>query len=248
MGVKLQSALGGSVELNAPSTASNFTMTVPATDGTVITANSNARVALGKPITAATSTLSIGNGNIGIKAIHMASDGTNDTGGGSVIVMGNSDSGGTNPMLLASSNANIGFAVGTSFSAAGGGTTTNLFIVDKNGAVTSIRPSAPSEGLYPAFMCRAFIRVNQQGTQSANSSGNVSSISDGGVGVTNVNLTTAMPDVNYTVVGGQSATGVVSGNLLEINVTTASQFNLRSMNSTNSANTDFPMVSAAVYR
>jgi hypothetical protein len=37
MGVKLQSALGGSVELNAPSTASNFTMTVPAVNGTVAT-------------------------------------------------------------------------------------------------------------------------------------------------------------------------------------------------------------------
>jgi hypothetical protein len=37
MGVKLQSALGGSVELNAPSTASNFTMTVPTTNGTVAT-------------------------------------------------------------------------------------------------------------------------------------------------------------------------------------------------------------------
>lgn len=37
MGVKLQSALGGSVELNAPSTASNFSMTVPAGNGTVAT-------------------------------------------------------------------------------------------------------------------------------------------------------------------------------------------------------------------
>jgi hypothetical protein len=37
MGVKLQSALGGSVELNPPSTASNFTMTVPATNATVAT-------------------------------------------------------------------------------------------------------------------------------------------------------------------------------------------------------------------
>lgn len=37
MGVKLQSALGGSVELNAPSTASNFAMTVPAGDGQLYT-------------------------------------------------------------------------------------------------------------------------------------------------------------------------------------------------------------------
>jgi hypothetical protein len=35
MGVKLQSALGGSVELNAPSTASNYTMTAPSANGTI---------------------------------------------------------------------------------------------------------------------------------------------------------------------------------------------------------------------
>lgn len=37
MGVKLVSSSGGSVELVAPTTASNFTMTVPANSGTVIT-------------------------------------------------------------------------------------------------------------------------------------------------------------------------------------------------------------------
>lgn len=35
MGVKLQSALGGSVELNAPSTATNYTLAVPAVNGTL---------------------------------------------------------------------------------------------------------------------------------------------------------------------------------------------------------------------
>ena len=37
MGVKLQSALGGSVELTAPSTATNYTLAVPAGNGTVAT-------------------------------------------------------------------------------------------------------------------------------------------------------------------------------------------------------------------
>lgn len=37
MGVKLQSALGGSVELTAPSTASTYTLAVPAGNGTVAT-------------------------------------------------------------------------------------------------------------------------------------------------------------------------------------------------------------------
>lgn len=52
MGVKLQSALGGSVELNAPSTASNFTMTVPpVNNGTLIVSDTNGSVGIGTTLT-----------------------------------------------------------------------------------------------------------------------------------------------------------------------------------------------------
>lgn len=40
MGLKLQSVSGGSVEINAPTTASNFTQSVPAQDGTIMVADS----------------------------------------------------------------------------------------------------------------------------------------------------------------------------------------------------------------
>ena len=64
------------------------------------------------------------------------------------------------------------------------------------------------------YGCRAWIQVNQGGSQSITGSGGVSSISDGGTGVTTINFSTAMPDDNYAVVsGGQqsSSSGVNYG-------------------------------------
>ena len=51
-----------------------------------------------------------------------------------------------------------------------------------------------------AYGCRAWVNFNGTGTVAIRSSGNVSSITDGGVGVYTVNLTTAMPDANYSAV------------------------------------------------
>ena len=50
-----------------------------------------------------------------------------------------------------------------------------------------------------AYGCRAWVNFNGTGTIAIRASGNVSSITDGGVGIYTVNFTTAMPDVNYAV-------------------------------------------------
>ena len=47
MGVKLVSASGGSVELVAPTTASNFSLTVPAQTGSIVTADASGNVGIG---------------------------------------------------------------------------------------------------------------------------------------------------------------------------------------------------------
>jgi hypothetical protein len=48
-----------------------------------------------------------------------------------------------------------------------------------------------------AYGCRAWVNFNGTGTIAIRASGNVSSITDNGVGVYTVNFTTAMPDANY---------------------------------------------------
>jgi hypothetical protein len=53
-----------------------------------------------------------------------------------------------------------------------------------------------------AYGCRAWVNFNGTGTVAIRASGNVSSITDNGTGDYTVNFTTAMPDANYSVVGG----------------------------------------------
>jgi hypothetical protein len=56
-----------------------------------------------------------------------------------------------------------------------------------------------------AYGCRAWVNFNGTGTVAIRASGNVTSITDNGTGDYTVNLTTAMPDVNYcfTTASGQ---------------------------------------------
>jgi hypothetical protein len=57
------------------------------------------------------------------------------------------------------------------------------------------------------YMARAWVNFNGQGTVAIRASGNVSSITDNGVGDYTVNFTAAMPDANYAAVGmGNNAT------------------------------------------
>jgi hypothetical protein len=52
-----------------------------------------------------------------------------------------------------------------------------------------------------AYGCRAWVNFNGTGTVAIRASGNVTSITDNGVGDYTVNFTNAMPDANYCVVG-----------------------------------------------
>lgn len=55
-----------------------------------------------------------------------------------------------------------------------------------------------------AYGCRAWVNFNGTGTVAIRASGNVTSITDNGVGDYTVNFTTAMPDANYSIVGATS--------------------------------------------
>lgn len=60
-----------------------------------------------------------------------------------------------------------------------------------------------------AYGCRAWVNFNGTGTVAIRASGNVSSITDNGVGNYTANFTIAMPDANFCaqVTGGDSTTG-----------------------------------------
>ena len=64
---------------------------------------------------------------------------------------------------------------------------------------------ATVSGTAPLYMARAWVNFNGTGTVAIRASGNVSSITDNGAGNYTVNLTTAMPDTNYSAVGNVTA-------------------------------------------
>jgi len=78
--------------------------------------------------------------------------------------------------------------------------------------------------LYPAFACRAWVNFNGTGVVTIIGSGNVSSITDNGVGDYTVNFTTAMPDALYAAVGcaGNDLAGGLGGRLISTYPLTAS--------------------------
>lgn len=69
-----------------------------------------------------------------------------------------------------------------------------------------LREGLNASGTAPIYACRAWVNFNGTGTPAIRASGNVSSITDNGVGGYTVNFTTAMPDVNYTITGTCEAT------------------------------------------
>jgi len=63
-----------------------------------------------------------------------------------------------------------------------------------------------------AYGCRAWINFNGTGTPAARGSGNVSSITDNGIGDYTLNFTVSMPDTNYAICGvAYASTGLAAG-------------------------------------
>jgi hypothetical protein len=68
-----------------------------------------------------------------------------------------------------------------------------------------------------AYGCRAWVNFNGTGTVAIRASGNVSSITDNGTGDYTVNFTTAMVDINYSIVGSISPTYAANNSAFNIN-------------------------------
>ena len=70
-----------------------------------------------------------------------------------------------------------------------------------DGSITAPKLSGAQTGSAPIYGCRAWVNFDGSGAPSIRASGNVSSITDNGVGDYTINFTTAMPDANYAMVG-----------------------------------------------
>ena len=97
---------------------------------------------------------------------------------------------GTNVSALVPSQTQAVFNTGTS-------TTESTITAAKLEA--KIRSQSNVTGTAPMFACRAWVNFNGTGTVAIRASGNVSSITDNGVGDYTVNFATAMQDAGYAV-------------------------------------------------
>jgi hypothetical protein len=103
-----------------------------------------------------------------------------------------------------------------------------------------------------AYGCRAWVNFNGTGTVAIRASGNVSSITDGGVGTYTVNLTNAMPDANYSVQSLADGAGItIQAAASNTNGRTASNYQVNTYNGAltpSFAVTDFVAVMSAIFR
>ena len=67
---------------------------------------------------------------------------------------------------------------------------------------TRAKTALNASGTAPIYACRAWVNFNGTGTVAIRASGNVSSITDNGVGLYTINFATNMPDANYSTVHG----------------------------------------------
>jgi len=85
-----------------------------------------------------------------------------------------------------------------------GNTDRTLTLPDATGTVATAESTLAqfnASGSAPVYAARAWVNFNGTGTVAIRASGNVSSITDNGVGNYTINFTTAMPDANYNMVG-----------------------------------------------
>jgi hypothetical protein len=102
-----------------------------------------------------------------------------------------------------------------------------------------------------AYGCRAWVNFNGTGTVAIVGSGNVSSITDNGVGLYTVNFTTAMPDANYVAVcnGNQSAAGGdTTRTLVSPIASLAGSHQIQTGSGASSGRFDFAVVSVSIFR
>ena len=110
-----------------------------------------------------------------------------------------------------------------------------------------LRNALNASGTAPIYACRAWVNFNGTGTVAIRASGNVSSVTDNGVGDYIFNLITAMPDANYSISGtafGAGQAGFIGDTLANV-ITSLFSFNTYNFNGTL---IDFDTISVSITR
>lgn len=109
-------------------------------------------------------------------------------------------------------------------------------------------PALGNVGTAPVYAARAWVNFNGTGTVAIRASGNVSSITDNGVGDYTVNFTTAMPDANYSSLLTDGGSGVQSATVADaVTARTTTALRMYALTSAGGL-TDSAFFSVAIFR
>jgi hypothetical protein len=159
------------------------------------------------------------------------------------------------PAITATGDTNTGifFSAADTIDFVEGGAATGQFDSSGNFKFNSGYGSAAV-----AYGCRAWVNfngtTNTGGFCTIRASGNVTSVADNGTGDYTINFTTAMPDVNYSVVGTAKLVGGTGGQNIRIHndayatAVTTTAVKVQATNAANASVADSEMVNIAVFR
>ena len=103
-----------------------------------------------------------------------------------------------------------------------------------------------------AYGCRAWVNFNGTtnvgGFCTIRASGNVTSVTDGGVGIYTINFTTALPDRNYSVVGLSWSPGATAAITAIDSTPSVSSVVIAVFNTTGTARIDVTEVNVSIFR
>ena len=104
-------------------------------------------------------------------------------------------------------------------------------------------------GSAPIYGARAWVNFNGTGTVAIRASGNVSSITDNGVGDYTANFTVAMSDANFSASGAGSADGAGSSGIgFSVESRSTTTVRVRVFVTTTANGSDQPAVLVSVFR
>lgn len=122
-------------------------------------------------------------------------------------------SGGTGAATASAARTSLGLVIGTDVLAPTGSaaslTSFPTFNQNTTGNAATATALSTASGSAPSYSARAWVNFNGTGTVAIRASGNVSSVTDNGVGFYTVNFSSAMPDANFaaTAINDLSSNG-----------------------------------------
>lgn len=134
------------------------------------------------------------------------------------------------------------------------GTSTVESLISAAKLDAKVRSELNAAGAAPLYACRAWVNFNGTGTVAIRASGNVSSITDNGVGNYTINFTTAFADTNYAWTGGGNTGSAVANTRLTVQARSGDTKTVSALEITTTIGvsdttlTDVPEVNVMVFR